>query len=196
MKLKKLVIITLFITSLSNPSLSFGQISPKSFRIAITGNNLDYLPKYDHLGFAVGVDFIDKYGKHFRKTLGTELSFYRIKEIEQSVMLDATYSLGYVFRLGFEIKFLADLGYKFSAFTGDVYKFSNGQYEKTDKIVGQSQVNLKLGFGIEYPLSNKFSILANAKMNHYFPPLVNELFLFRNQEINLGIKYNFNKTNK
>ena len=53
MKFKKLVIITLLITGLAHSSLSFGQFSPKSLRIAISGNNLDYIPKYDHLGFRI-----------------------------------------------------------------------------------------------------------------------------------------------
>ena len=196
MKLKKLIILTLFIAGFLHPNLSFGQFSPKSFRVAISGNNLNYIPKYNHPGLAVGVDFRDKMGKHFRRTLGAELSYYKIKGMEQSVMLDATYSFGFVFRSGFEMKLLTDLGYKFSAFTGDVYKFSDGQYEKTNKIVGQSQLNLKLGFGLEYPLNDRFAILAHAKSNLYAPPLVNHLFIFINQELSLGVKYKFNQNNK
>jgi hypothetical protein len=196
MNFKQTTVYLSLIVLLMISNLSFGQISVKSVRIAITGNNLTDIPKYNHLGFSTGVNFMEKQGKHFKKTFGVELSYYKIKKMEQSVILDATYSFGYVFKFGLETKLLADLGYKYSAFTGDVYEFSNGQYQETNKIAGQSQLNLKLGFGLEYPLNNKFSIYTHAKVIGYTNRLLNlghAQFFFINQELSLGIKYNLIK---
>jgi hypothetical protein len=191
--MKKIIFIISLIIGLITSNTSFGQVSVKSLRFSITGNNLAYIPKYNHPGFAFGVNFMEKQPKHFKKTFGMEFSYYRIVPMEQSMMLDITYSLGYVFNFGLEFKLLADLGYKFSAFTGDVYKFSDNHYVKTNILKGKSQVNLKLGFGLEYPLNQKIAIFLHAKVNGYFPPLINSTSLIMNQELGLGVKFNFNK---
>lgn len=192
---RKFFFLILFIGLVSLTNLSFGQFSPKNLHLAWSANNFGYkVPVYNHFGFLGGMDFWEKSGTHFQQSLGTNLSYYYFKGFEHSVMIDASYSWGYVFKFGLQLKLIADLGYKSSNLEGDKYVLKDGKYEKSHKITGQSQVNIKPGFGLEQKINDKFSIYIEAKVMVYYPYTPKSYIPFNiNQIANFGVKYNFNK---
>ncbi len=144
---------------------SFGQF--KTLRIGVSNETIGFpslkitkLPI--HPAVTIGTDFRVRSGKHWQRALGTDL-YYSYKEAnEHALMLDAAYRLGYKFNFGLQINLLTALGYKHAILTGDKYKLVDGEYKKASHW-GKSQFNTKIGFGIEYPISKKYSILADYK---------------------------------
>jgi len=191
---KKIMILIFFGLGISN--ISYGQ-KIKNVHLAWSANNFGYqVPIYNHFGFVGGVDFWEKSNKHIKQNFGTNLSYYYFEGFEHSLMLDATYSIGYKFNFGLETKIITDLGYKASILEGDKYELIDGQYEKSNKTYGQSQVNLKLGIGLEYTFNDLIAVYLEAKLMGYLPYTPKAYIPFNlNQIANFGIKYNF-KTNK
>jgi hypothetical protein len=70
--------------------------------------------------------------------------------------------LGYKFNFGLQTNLTTALGYKHAILTGDKYKLSDGEYRKVTHW-GKSQLNTKLGIGLEYPISEKYSITTDYK---------------------------------
>lgn len=187
-------IVILFFIAIGFSPFTYGQ-KVKNIHLAWSANNFGYkVPVYNHFGFVGGLDFWEKSGKHVKQSLGANLGYYYFKGFEHSLMLDASYSLGYEFKFGLQPKVLVDLGYKASILEGDKYELDNGEYKKSSKIYGQSQVNLKLGVGLEYSFNDAIAIYLEAKLMAYYPYTPKAYIPFNiNQIANFGIKYSFNK---
>jgi hypothetical protein len=165
--------IGLIILLLMYSSISYGQIKPESIRLSVFTEAIA-IPSYKlikspiHPGILVGIDFFGKFKNHWKQTIGADLSYYYHRTFEHAIMLDATYSIGYSFKFGLQPKLLTSLGYKHSILTGTQYKFESGQYEKATNL-GKPQVNLKLGFGLEYPISEKIAVNIDYRIMVVYP---------------------------
>ena len=191
------LIILLLIVS----SISYGQIKPKSIRLSVFSEAVT-VPTYKlvkspiHPGILVGVDFWKKSKNHWQQTFGTDLSYYYHRTFEHAIMLDATYSLGYSFKFGLQPKLLTSLGYKHSILTGTQYKFENGKYEKATNF-GKPQVSLKLGFGLEYPISEKIAINIDYRVMVAYPYAPKkDIPMAPYSLFGIGVSINLNNTKK
>ena len=167
-KIKRTRIATTFIAIILLCRTSgWAQFKLNAFRVVALSEAVS-LPTYKvvqlpiHPGVLIGVNFWQKAGKHWVNTLGTDLSYYYHDLYEHAFMIDAAYTLGYKFNFGLQTKMLTNIGYKQSILTGDVFKFKNGEYERV-YLAGKAQLNVKLGFGLEYPITEKWSIITDYK---------------------------------
>ncbi|PWJ55539.1 hypothetical protein CLV98_11315 [Dyadobacter jejuensis] len=142
-----------------------------------------------HPGIKVGSDFIVKGKNNWKQTVGADLSFFHHRLSENALMLDATYAIGYKFRFGLQPKFLSSLGYKHSLPVSEVYKLDNGVYKKAS-FFGKSQVNAKIGLGLEYPVNKKLSITADYQ-TMVAMPYSQKLPFSLHTFLSMGIKVNF-----
>ncbi len=190
----KRILVLIFI-GLGYANISYGQ-TVKNVHLAFSANNLGFqLPSFNHMGFVGGVDFWEKSHKQIKQSFGANVSYYYFEGFEHSLMLDATYSLGYQFKFGLQPKLIVDLGYKASILEGNQYVLDNGKYTKSTTLNTQSQINLKLGLGLEYAFNETISIYLEAKIMAYYPYIPKAYIPFNLNEIaSLGLKYNFNKT--
>lgn len=140
---------------------------PKTFRASFY-NEATTLPTMHlvrlpiHPCITLGTDLWLKSGEHWHRSAGADLSFYHHRLNENAVMLDAIYNIGYAFGFGLQPKLIAAIGYKHAFAPSESYTFKNGEYQQETNW-GTSHVNLKLGFGLEYPLTEKFCITSDYK---------------------------------
>lgn len=158
---------------LLSSSDSFSQFKPQTLRVSMA-NEATALPSFRltqaplHPAFLIGTEFWVKSRKQWQQSLGADFTFYYHRLSEKALMLDAVYALGYQFKFGLQTKLLTGIGYKHSVLSGDVYRFDNGQYAKAMHW-GKSQMNIKLGLGLEYPLNPKFSLTSEYKIMAVVP---------------------------
>ena len=173
------------------PSLGYGQ---KTLRVAVLNEattlpSLRILETPIHPGLTIGADFLVRRGKHWQTAIGTDLSFFHHRLSENALMLDATYALGYKFGFGLQPKFLAALGYKHTLAAGEVYELKNGSYEESNYL-GKSQFNAKVGFGLEYALSEKYSLTTDYK-TMLVQPYSQKIPFSLHTLLSVGMKVNF-----
>lgn len=163
-KIQKAMILALLV---SISSLCHAQIKLTSLRVEVF-NEMVSMPTNRviqtplHPGFIIGADFYEKKDTRWPQTLGVDLGYYYHRLYEHAFMLDAAYSFGYEFKFGLRLKLLANIGYKHSVLSGDVYEFENGEYQESTHW-GKAQFNVKAGLGMEYPLFNRYSVSINVK---------------------------------
>ncbi len=153
-----------------NMSKSFSQ---KAIRVAVMNESMALptgsifkLPIHPTLN--IGADFREKGGKHWKRTLGADAYFYHHRLIENAIMLDASYRIGYQFNFGLKPYFSTALGYKQGIVSGEKYELIDGQYQKANHF-GKAQFNLKLGFGFEFAISDKYSLMTDYKTMAAYP---------------------------
>jgi len=146
---------------------SVAQFSPKTLRVAVYNEAfgvpwgpITKLPI--HPTVSLGTDFRVRSGKHWQKALGLDLYYYYQRSFEHALMLDVAYRLGYRFNFGLQANFHTALGYKHAILAGKKYSLKDGEYQPTSHF-GKAQANLKVGLGLEYPLSKRYSITADYK---------------------------------
>ena len=113
-----------------------------------------------HPGISIGSDLVVKDQTSWYKSLGVEAGYYYHEHYEHAIMLDATGQFGYTFGIGLQLHLNGALGYKHSILTGETYKFEGGEY-KAKGYAAQSQFNIKLGYGLEFPISERISLGAD-----------------------------------
>lgn len=116
-----------------------------------------------HPTINIGADFRERGNKHWKRTLGADVYYYYQELAEHAIMLDASYRLGYQFNFGLRLNLQTALGYKHAIVSGDTYKLIDGTYKKANHF-GKPQGNMKVGFGLEYPISEKYSIITDYKV--------------------------------
>ena len=112
-----------------------------------------------HPGFSVGGDLIVKDQTQWYRSLGVEASYYYHRLYEHAIMLDAVYNFGYTFNFKLRPYVIAILGYKHSILTGETFVLEDGEYKKKQHW-GQPQVSPKIGFGLEYPITERICITS------------------------------------
>ena len=179
---------------------AISQIGPKSIRVSLY-NEATTLPDGGifhtplHPGITVGTDLLTRSRKHWQKSLEADLTFYHHEMIENALMLDVMYSIGYKFGFGLQLKFITGAGYKHSFLPGDVYRFENGEYKKVADW-GMSHVNMKLGLGLEFPINEKISLTADQKLMVALPyskSLPFSLHSFRGIGVKINLLYDNGK---
>jgi len=171
-------------------------ISQKNLRISIF-NEATTLPSSNilhfpiHPGFSIGTDIWIKSGKHWHRSIGAEASFFHHRLSENALMIDATYAIGYKFKFGLQPKLLTSIGYKQSFAAGEIYEIANGDYISTNP-AQKSQINVKVGYGVEYSLNERLSLVADYRIMVASP--FSELLPFMlHNFFSLGVKVNFTK---
>ena len=154
-------------------SSAFAQFKPQTIRFWVaneaTGLPFSTLIKAPlHPTVGVGTDFWVRSRKHWQQSLGTDLTMYYQRLSEYAVMLDAAYNLGYKFGFGLQTNLHTGVGYKRSFLPGDVYQFDAGKYTQTTH-PGKPQMNIKLGAGLEYPLTPTVSLTNDYKIMAVIP---------------------------
>lgn len=153
---------------LLNTRNSFAQFQPKTLRLAFL-NEATALPSIRllelpiHPTFNVGTDLRVRKSKHWHRVFGADAYYYYQRMAEHTIMLDASYRIGYKFNFGLQLNLLTALGYKHAILSGEKYALKDGSYQKTSHL-GKAQINTKLGFGLEYPISDKYSIITDYKV--------------------------------
>jgi hypothetical protein len=142
-----------------------------------------------HPTLNIGTDFRVKSGKHWQRSFGTDFYYYYQKSSEHALMLDATYRIGYKFNFGLQTNFTPALGYKHAILTGNKYELKDGKFEKTTHF-GKPQGNLKLGLGLEYPLTDKYSLTSDYKAMFVAPQGDRILPFSINTFLGVGLKIN------
>jgi hypothetical protein len=166
----------------------------KALRISVL-TEASTLPSYKvvripvHPGVSFGLDFWEKNGEHWSRSLTAELGYYYQEMSEHAIMLGGIYGLSYETSFGLKPKFFAGLGYKHSILPGHVYTLEDAEYVSTHH-KGQPQVTLKLGLGLEYRLSEKFALTTEyavmaASPYSLLPASVHNIF-------SIGTKINLN----
>lgn len=164
----KIVVKAILFIVLLNAVKSFAQFHPKTIRVAFL-NEATALPSTRLLKFPIhptlniGTDFRVRSGKHWQRALGVDAYYYYQRLDQHTIMLDASYRIGYKFNFGLQVNLLTALGYKHAILSGEKYELKDGTYQKTSHW-GKPQINTKLGFGLEYPISEKYSIMTNYKV--------------------------------
>lgn len=115
-----------------------------------------------HPAVSIGTDLRVRSGHHWQKAFGVDLYYYYQQSLEHALMLDASYRLGYRFNFGLQTNLHTALGYKHAILAGQKYALKNGEYQPTSHF-GKAQANLKLGLGLEYPLSKRYSVAVDYK---------------------------------
>lgn len=184
MKKAELLSKMLMLLILLNHSQSYAQFKPKTLRLSFA-NEMASLPSFRllkfpvHPAFNAGTDFRVKSGKHWQKAVGVDAYYYHHRLAEHAIMLDASYRLGYRFNFGLQVNLLTALGYKHTILPGDKYGLKEGEYKKA-RHFGKPMANAKVGLGLEYPLSEKYSVTTDYKVmlagpsgNIYIPFAIN-----------------------
>lgn len=170
----------------------FSQFKPKAYRFSIakeavalpTNNPFD---GQIHPSATIGVDYRVKNKNRWQSTLGLDLGFFHQRLSENAVMLDATYTKG--IRFGkLQPKFLAAIGYKHSLPAGELYKLVDGEYKKTT-FLGKPQFNTKLGFGLEYAVNERYSLISEYKFMVALP-YSDQLPFSLHSFLGIGLKVN------
>lgn len=170
------------------------QIKPKTLRVGLLNQSFS-LPSWEltklpiHPTVNVGSEFRIKQGKHWRRTFGADFYYYYQKSTEHALMLDATYRLGYQFKFGLIANFTTALGYKHAILTSTKYKLNDGVFEEKTHF-GKPQGNVKLGLGLEYPLSEKYSLTTDYKVMAVAPFGDRILPFSVNTFLGVGLKIN------
>ncbi len=148
-------------------STTHAQLRPKTLRVGFLNESMGLptgiktkLPI--HPTVTIGTDFRVRSGKHWQRAFGADFYYYYQRSSEHALMLDASYRLGYKFNFGLQLNLTTALGYKHAILTGDKYKLIDGEYQKVSHW-GKSQLNTKMGIGLEYPISEKYSITTDYK---------------------------------
>lgn len=148
-------------------SHTHAQLNPKILRVGflnesmgLPSGKLTKLPI--HPTVTIGTDFRIRSGKHWQRAFGADFYYYYQRSSEHALMLDASYRLGYKFNFGLQTNLTTALGYKHAFLTGDKYKLMDGEYRKVTHW-GKSQFTTKLGIGLEYPISKKYSLTTDYK---------------------------------
>lgn len=178
-------------------SASFAQVKPKTLRVSclnetigLPSRKLTQLPI--HPAINVGTDFRVKTGKHWQRSLGTDFYYYYQQAFEHSLMLDATYRLGYKFPFGLQLNLTTAAGYKHAILTGIKYTVIDGEYQPTSHF-GKAQFNTKLGLGLEYPFSEKYTLTTDYKTMAVAPFGDRILPISINTFLGAGLKINLKK---
>lgn len=178
--------------------LSFSEtFSQKNIRVSVLNESIS-LPSLKvtkppfHPTLNIGTDLREKGGKHWKRTFGADAYYYYHKQIEHAIMLDASYRIGYQFKFGLKPYFSTALGYKHAILTGEKYELKNGEYQKSNHL-GKAQANLKLGFGFEYPISEKYSLMTEYKIMTSYPSGGMFVPFNLNTFLGAGLKINLDK---
>lgn len=148
-------------------STTNAQLTPQALRIGFLNESMG-LPSVKltklpiHPTVTIGTDFRVRSRKHWQRAFGADFYYYYQQSSEHALMFDASYRLGYKFNFGLQTNLTAALGYKHAFLTGDKYKLIEGEYQKVTHW-GKSQVTTKLGIGLEYPISEKYSLTTDYK---------------------------------
>lgn len=160
-----LMILVVFLLSIAQVQ---AQIKPQNLRVGFL-NETSSLPSAKlsrlpiHPTFNIGTDLRVRSGKHWQRTLGVDAYYYYHRKVEHAIMLDASYRIGYKFDFGLQLNLTTALGYKHAILAGKKYELQGGEYQSTTHW-GKAQINTKLGFGLEYPISEKYSITTDYKV--------------------------------
>lgn len=171
--------------------------SQKNIRVSVLNESIS-LPSLQltkppfHPTLNIGTDLREKGGKHWKRTFGVDAYYYYHKQIEHAIMLDASYRIGYQFKFGLKPYFSTALGYKHAILTGEKYELKDGEYQKSTHL-GKAQANLKLGFGLEYPISEKYSLMTDYKFMTSFPSGGMFVPFNLNTFLGAGLKINLDK---
>lgn len=184
--------------SILMPTQIHAQIKPQNIRISVfseatTMPTLKPIQLPLHPGILLGTDVWSSSGKHWHKALGAELCYYHHRLYEHAIMLDASYRIGYQFKLGLAINLLSNIGYKHSILEGPLYKFKNGSYEKSMHS-GRAQFNAKLGLGLSYNLNSTYSITTDYKIMMATPYAPKKEMPFAlHSFLGIGVRINLSK---
>ncbi len=146
---------------------TIAQFSPKTVRVSFFNETLG-LPSWKltklpiNPAFSVGTDLRVRSGKHWQKAWGVDFYYYYQQSLEHALMLDASYRLGYRLPFSLQANLHTALGYKHAILAGQKYELKNGEYQRVTHF-GKAQANIKLGLGLEYPLSKRYAITADYK---------------------------------
>ena len=158
-------ILAIAIISTCFHAAGYSQWKPKTLNVALVSESISipfvqFVPTAAHPGFAIGTDLwtMDKTSWH--QSFGIEAGYFYHRTFEHAVMLDAVYNLGYTFSFKLRPNFIAAVGYKHSILSGNTFVLEDGVYVKKTHL-GVPQVNFKIGFGLEYPITDKYRITAN-----------------------------------
>jgi hypothetical protein len=149
------------------------QLKPKTLRVAFL-NEAIKLPDSRllsgplHPTLNVGTDLRVRSKKHWQSALGADFYYNYHRLTEHALMLDASYRLGYRFGFGLQLNLHTALGYKHAILAGDKFALKEGEYQKTTHW-GKAMLNAKIGLGLEYPVSQRYSLLADYKAMGAYP---------------------------
>lgn len=147
---------------------SYAQLKPKTLRMSFS-NESTSLPDGKllklpvHPTFNIGADFRERNGKHWKKALGADVYYFYHRLAEHAIIVDASYRVGYRFNFGLQANLLTALGYKHAILSGDTYELRDGEYQKKTHW-GKPQGNMKVGFGLEYQVSERYSVMTDYKV--------------------------------
>ena len=149
----------------SGNSSAWSQIKPKNLKVSLLTESISipfsgvYLRPI-HPGISIGTDLMLKDQIKLFRSFGVNAAYYFHEKYEHAFMLDAEYQIGYTFSFKFRTSLISAVGYKHSFLSGSTFVLEEGQYEKKTHL-GQSQLNFKIGFGLEYPIMDKLSLTAS-----------------------------------
>ena len=172
----------------------YSQLNPKTLNVALVSESISipfaqFVPTAAHPGFAIGTDLWVNDKTSWHKSLGVEAGYFYHRTFEHAVMLDAVYNLGYTFNFKLRTNFITSVGYKHSILSGSTYVLEDGEYLKKTHL-GVPQFNFKIGFGLEYPITDRYGITANYIGSVPVPGINGNPFSLHTL-IQVGTKINF-----
>lgn len=171
--------------------------SQKNIRVGVMNETIS-LPSIKltkppfHPTLNVGIDLREKGGMHWKRTFGADVYYFYHRQIEHAIMLDASYRIGYQFNFGLKPYFSTALGYKHAILSGETYKIIDEEYQRKSHL-GKPQANLKLGFGLEYTISPKYTAMADYKIMASYPSGGIFVPINLNTFLGVGLKINLEK---
>lgn len=178
-------------------SPSYAQVKPKTLRVSflnqtigLPSRKLTQLPIHPTLN--IGTDFRVKTGKHWQRSLGIDAYYYYQRAFEQAFMLDATYRLGYKCSFGLQTNLTTAIGYKHAVLLGDKYQLVDGEFQEVSHF-GKAQFNTKIGLGLEYPITETYTITTDYKVMAVAPFGDRILPFSVNTFLGAGLKINLKK---
>jgi len=159
----KLILAAVFLINTSQ-AIVYSQWRPKTLNVAFVSESVSIpfgqiVTDPVHPGVIIGTDLHVKDQTRWYRSFGVDAGYYYHRLYEHAIMLDAVYKFGYTFGFKLRINLIGALGYKHSILTGKTYVLENGEY-KAKQHPGQPQGNIKIGLGLEYPVSERISLIS------------------------------------
>lgn len=146
-----------------------------------------------HPGLRLGATLWTQAKGHWQNDLGAELSYYYHEWFEHALLVNGCYSIGYAFEMGLQPKFEVAAGYKQSFLSDEaVFRFEKGQYEPVI-LAGKAQLNLQVGLGLEYALTERWSLSLDYRAMAVYPYAPQKgLAAISHSLLALGLEFHFN----
>jgi len=159
------VILVAMVIIIVAQSKVYSQWKPQNLQVAFLSESVSVpfgqiVTNPVHPGVSVGTDLHVKDQTSWYRSFGVEAGYYYHELYEHAIMLDGVYKFGHTFNFKLRANLTGALGYKHSILSGDTYYLKSGEYVEKQH-PGKSQVNTKIGFGLAYPVTNRFSVTAD-----------------------------------